>query len=140
MPAFDTLATGIVPPTPEFVLAIAADTTHVEDPRLFAVCTALLRSGAGYACCWGPGCKRLHDMFDQASASLGVRADSVVMTTWDDDEPWEETLWFATNAAFPHPGYEAAFASVVVVTVAEETWFRQACSYLELGAPMRDEA
>jgi hypothetical protein len=106
--------------------------------------TALIRSGARYVCCWGPDCERLHDCFDEAEGALSgwdASDGSHVMTTWHDDEPLEEALWFALNAAIPTPDETAATTqAVLAVSVANHDWSIAMASYLEAGAPMPDEA
>ena len=108
-----------------------------EDLR--TMCGHLLKAGARYVCCWGPGCHGVHDMFDASTGDLNC-ADAVVMTTSHVEETWREVLWFATNAAFPDDVYEEAFGAVVVLAIGNEGWYQDACDYLAIGAPLSDEA
>ena len=139
-PDLTALVEGIEPPTPEYVLLICADTVAIPGPQLAAIADKLLATGAGYVCCWGPDCERLHDCFDEASQYRGTRGAGVIMTTWHNNESLEEAAWFATHSAYPEEHYEAAFGSVVVAVTGPTDWFRAITEYLGRGAPLLDEA
>lgn len=49
---------------------------------------------ANVLCCWGPGCERLHDCFDEADVchKLDDADAPVVMTTWHDRESLDSYL------------------------------------------------
>lgn len=125
-----------------FVLVLAADTTTQSHAELLSSAEGLIRCGASYVCCWGPDCHRLHDCFDEADFSLnGESTDQrLLMTTWHDDEPLNETLWFALNATVPAPAYLADTRSVVAVSVARPDWADEIYEYLQAGAPLSHEA
>ena len=125
-----------------FVLAIAADTRGEEGARLVDAAAGFLRRGASYVCCWGPDCSRLHDCFDEADRLVNGESSAarVLMTTWHEDEPWEEALWFALNSTVPALAYEATTRTVVAVSIANPGWAHRAQEYLASGAPMPDVA
>jgi len=124
-----------------FVLFLAADATRISRQTLLGYCTRLLNAGARCVCVWGPDCSRVHDVFDQAAAELGLdNSNGVVMTTWHDHEPLEEALWFAANAAFPHERYADAADALVALSVHSSDWESQIRRYLEAGTPILDEA
>jgi hypothetical protein len=124
-----------------FILVLAADTTGQSSTDLFASAEALIRRGASYVCCWGPGCERLHDCFDEADVALhgGETERRLVMTTWHADESLGEVLWFALNAAVPAPAYQADTRSVVAAAVARSDWADSLREYLG-RVPPPDEA
>ena len=62
------------------------------------------------------------------------------MTTSHEAETLEEALWFAAWSAYPTARYEAETRSLIAVAVGNANWHREMASYLEAGAPMRDEA
>jgi len=133
------LVKGIAAPSAEFILLVAADTSRLPPEQLVAASQALLAAGARYVCCWGPGCARLHDVFDECAGYLNNK-DAVVMTTSHDDEQLEEVIWFATHSAFPDVPFSQASASVVVLVVGNTEWYDEACRYLGNGALLPDEA
>jgi hypothetical protein len=133
------LAGGIAGDSDQFILAIAADCSGRPAAEMIVAAEGLLASGARYVCCWGPQCSLLHDVFDECAGALN-EGEGVVMTTWHDQETWEDALWFATHSAIPNPAYSEASASVAVVVVGNAAWYEEACSYLGNGAPLPDEA
>ena len=74
-----------------------------------AVSKWLIDSGCVYAIAWGNMCKSWHDNIDDASLIKfdwgDIPDDQHVMTTWHDDEPLDEVMWFAFHAA-KHPEIE----------------------------------
>jgi hypothetical protein len=129
-------------PSKHFVLFLAADTRDQEGPELVGIAEALIRNGASYVCCWGPGCERFHDCFDEADLYVNdVSSDErIVMTTWHDDESLEEALWFAMTAAWPAQAYEATTNAVVALAVNSPEWSERITKYLDAGVPLRDDA
>jgi len=125
-----------------FVLLLAANTTPLSGPELVDAARRILEAGASYVCCWGPGCERLHDCFDEARFGFDDpdAGDDVIMTTWHEDESLEEAIWFAINTAFPTPKYEVTTRIVAVLTIANASWSLRAEEYLREGAPSGNEA
>lgn len=138
----ETLPADLAEIDHHFVLVIAADSSTQSAADLLSSAEALIRRGASYVCCWGPDCGRRHDCFDEADLALnGESTDKhLIITTWHDDAPLEEVLWFALNAAVPSPAYEAVTRSVVAAVVARSDWAERIRAYLDAGAPLRDEA
>ncbi len=136
------LANDLRVPSDHFVLAIAADSTNCTGPDLVSGATALIKRGASYVCCWGPGAERLHDCFDEAE--LDPDADSVdapiVMTTWHEDESLEEMVWFALNSTVPTSYFIAETRTVVLASIGNREWAGRIRSYVESGAPLRSES
>ncbi len=70
---------------------------------------------------WGVECKDWHDTVDWAvleAFNFGdIPDDKFVMTTWHDDEPLSEALWFAGHCAF-HPHVE--LEKTVILHIAEK--------------------
>ena len=121
----------LTPPTSKFVIFIGADTTGAVPEPLFAVATTLLRAGAVYIMCWGPGCEAAEDIFDEAAVAGGDSEQCVVMTTSHPNESVEESLAFATTAAFPDDRYAGEVVSVIVALVGNVNWYNEAHNSLE---------
>jgi hypothetical protein len=111
-----------------FVLLLAADARAVPNQALRDLCGQLLKAGARYVCAWGPDCSRVHDACDLAAMDLGLnRPAAVIITTWHDQEPLKEAVWFAANA-------------VVAISVGSKEWDAEIRDYLHAGTPIADEA
>jgi hypothetical protein len=74
-----------------------------------------------YLCVWGGDCSRVHDQFD-LERDTEEREGRVVVTTWHDDEPIEEALWFFANCAYPDTEFEADCRDWVAISVANRGW------------------
>lgn len=83
------------------------------------VAEQLIDSGCAYLCAWGPGCERVHDIFDEILVRMDPDPadDSVVMTTWHADESIEEALWVFLRGTSPDERHEDSCRSGVVVVV-----------------------
>jgi hypothetical protein len=140
--SLDALAADLRVASDTFVLGIAADTTVLDGPDLVAAATRLIKRGASYVCCWGPGCERLHDCFDEAE--LSPETDTVdghtIMTTWHNAEPLEEMVWFALNSTLPTSFFTAATRTVVLASIAQSEWSDRMKSYVQRGAPLPGES
>ena len=66
----------------------------------------LVRSGCLYMVAWGVNCSSWDDSVDMANIQefefKEIPEDRFVMTTWHEDQPLSEALWFAKHNAF-HP-------------------------------------
>src|SRR5437016_766034 len=91
-------------PCPYFVCLLAWDATAASDAEISVLATSLQQAGCVYVCCWGPGCERVHDLFDLAD--LELRPDGpFAMSTWHSKEPLSEALWFFLFCTFPDEAY-----------------------------------
>ena len=122
------------------VLFIAADSVTASATELSVVARAILEHDVRYLCCWGPGCERLHDIFDNAEVQrlLERAPERTLMTTWHADDSLPEALWFAVHAALPADW--PAERRVLAVTVADSGWSALIDQQLLAGAPDPSEA
>jgi len=85
------------------------------------VCSWLIESGCLYFIAWGVACEAWHDTVDwtvlEAFDFGEIPDDRFVMTTWHDNEPLSDALWFAGDAAY-HPDID--LAETLIVHVARE--------------------
>jgi len=69
----------------------------------------LVRSGCRYMMAWGRECSAWDDSIDLANLAMfdygDIPDDDFVMTTWHENEPLQETFWFAARCA-THPSLE----------------------------------
>ena len=108
-----------------FICFIACNGFVWVDQDLYLALERLLCSGAIYFCAWGPDCERIHDMADRAILDqMGdVEADSLVPTTWHEQESLGEALWFAARTAAAAPAYEKSCSSFLAISVGHRHWY-----------------
>jgi len=86
--------------------AVLVIETDVDPEWQAAVSQWLANSGWRYMMAWGPACSSWDDSVDTANMEQfdygDIPEDEFIITTWHDDEPLEEVLWFAKIAA-QHP-------------------------------------
>ena len=118
--------------TPHFAAFLAWDVTSVEPGEIARLATLLHNRGLAYLCAFGPGCERVHDIFDEVEIELeAVRpSDSVIMTTWHNKETLEDALWFFVNNSFPDAAYEDTCRTGIAITVGNGHWAKQVAGYL----------
>jgi hypothetical protein len=102
-----------------FTAIIAWDAAGVPDELILQFARGLINEGAVYFCVWGEDCERVHDLIDLAWVGDGVDpvSDETVMTSWHDNEPLTEALWFAVNVAFPIDQYFDECRSVIGICI-----------------------
>jgi hypothetical protein len=119
---------------PYFACLLAWDAREVSDPAIRAVAARVLRAGCVYVCCWGPGCERVHDLFDEAD--LALRPDGPwAMSTWHSEEPLPEALWFFLRCTWPDDASFEGCRAAVGVTVGSSVWAAEV--HAALSAPDR---
>jgi hypothetical protein len=104
-------------PRERFVCLLIWDAGQEPDCLVSEVAAALLAKGAVYVCCWGADCERVHDAMDAADIARNPSCNPVVMTTWHDDQPLAEAIYFALNLAWPDEGYAEDCDSVIAVCI-----------------------
>jgi hypothetical protein len=121
----DDLAAVSDLPDPHFACFIAWDARNVSTEGVAAVVERLLSGGAASISAWGPDCERVHNIADNIRSSVGDsgdRSDSVVMTTWHDNESLEDALWFFLFNTFPSDWFEQTTRSGLAVIVGNRDW------------------
>ena len=112
-------------PDPYFACFIAWDARNASTEAVAAVVKRLLDAGAAYISTWGPDCNRVHDIADEIRSPVGEsgdRTDSVVMTTWHENESLEDALWFFLFNTFPDGSFEQTTRSGLAVIVGNRDW------------------
>jgi hypothetical protein len=112
------------PPPPlahtPFCAAIVTEADASEDWRE-RITAWLVESGCLYAVTWGRDCEKWHDSVDGANLREfdygDIPDDRFVMTTWHENRPLREALWFAGQCAF-HP--TVTLNSTIIVDVSPE--------------------
>lgn len=121
----EEVPTEVVVGSRYFVALIVCDATAMPSENIAKCAQSLLKAGCVYFCCWGPGCERVHDIVDEQYLESGYSVqddESVVMTTWHNDESLEEATWFAVNVAFPDDRFFDECKAVVAVCIGNTEW------------------
>ena len=106
-----------------FTLLLAIDAHRYPDELLSALAERFRKAGLGYLCAWGPGCSRVHALFDLAfieEEEQGVERPFLT-TTDHDEEPLAEALWYAIDLAF-HGDVRHPAESAVVIGTDNDEW------------------
>jgi hypothetical protein len=112
----------LVLPSAQTVLLIVADSREVPVEEVARAAERLLAAGLIYVCVWGPDCERVHDIFDEVHVGDGtVEPEFTWMSTWHDDEPLEEAIWYFLQCASPPDG-EMDGMSDLAVTIGNDAW------------------
>ena len=87
----------------------------------------MLDLGAVYFCCWGPDCERTRDIADEVVQVKGVEGntESVIMTTWHDNEELTDALEFSLISAEPDNDFSAVCDAVLAISVGSMNWAAQ---------------
>jgi hypothetical protein len=98
-----------------FTVLLAIDADRYSDEIITDLAQRLLERGQAYLCAWGPGCARIHTLFDLEYVGDGSKDwGRFLMTTDHADESLAEALWFAIDLAIPEDAKEAAESAVVI--------------------------
>jgi hypothetical protein len=120
-PTLAELPTKLETPSRHFALLLAADATAWSDDDVLAVARELIGKGLAVLVAWGPGCERVHDLFDHAR-NPDESDDTVVLTTWHGDETLDEALWYFVGCAAAAPGFVDTCASWVAASINHPGW------------------
>jgi len=115
-----------------FVCLLAWDAENVETDEIAAFVGTLLDQGAVYFCCWGQGCERTHDIVDEVVQLKEIEkgTDSVIMTTWHDNEELTDALEFSLLSAEPDDDFSAGCNAVLAISIGSINWAAQTELYL----------
>jgi len=110
-----------------FACFIAWDSEPASAEEISSLVEPLINAGAAYFCTWGKGCQRVHDIVDEIDAypydTVGATdEDSVIMTTWHENESLEDALYFFLTATSPAVYFEATFKSSLAISVGSQEW------------------
>jgi hypothetical protein len=128
-PSLDDIPAAAELASPHYLLFLAVDAASIDDERLRSLARTLIDRGMAYLCAWGNDCSRVHDQFD-LERDPNETDGRAVMTTWHDDEPISEALWFFANVAFPPDDFEADCTDWVAISVANGEWEQEIISEL----------
>jgi len=113
------------PPGRYFACLLAWDATAATDPDVVALARHLLSTGCVYVCCWGPKCEWVHDTFDLVEAEMRPNGPFAI-STWHNDEPLADALWYVLFNAFPAATYFDECRSTVAIAIGAPQWAAEA--------------
>jgi len=125
-----------------FVLFLAWNATNESDETIRALARDTFAKGLAYLVAWGPDCSRVHDLFDFTGIDEGYypSEDSVVMTTWHEDESLASALWFFLFNTVPDQAFETTCNTAIAVAVANAEWADTIQRYLRNPAELNRAA
>jgi hypothetical protein len=100
------------------------DATRLQDDCIRAVARTLIDGGLASLSVWGPDCSRVHDQLD-LERDPDEADDRTVMTTWHDDEPLSQAVWYFDYCAFVDTQFEHDCTDWVAISVGNEDWERE---------------
>jgi len=110
-------------PTGPFICLLVWDSEGESVDSIAAVTDTLLRAGCVYANAWGPGCSRVHDIFDEELVMMCLDGDMpdddehLVMTVWHEKESLKDALFYLFCCSTPAEAYEGSCGTSLVVTI-----------------------
>ncbi len=108
-------------PSRHFACLLLWDAEGEPVAQLSHVAATVLDSGCSYLSAWGSDCERVHDVFDEDHGMnpRDTPDDSVVMTSWHDDESLSDALFFFFYCAHPDDHFEATTGTGVVIVIGD---------------------
>ncbi|MFT7561144.1 MAG: hypothetical protein ACI93R_003069 [Flavobacteriales bacterium] len=105
-------------PSEYFVLLLAADYSALAEKEISDVSLLLIDRGLKYILCWGNDCEKAHDAFDLGNILWEEEnaTENHVMSTWHNDESFEEALRFCLYNALLGDEFRNK-TNIVVVSV-----------------------
>ncbi len=123
-------------PSKHFVVCMVCDAQGASDSSIRTLARLLVEQGTAYFCAWGPNCERMHDLFDQEAARMHPQAtaESVIMTTWHNDESLEGAIWDFLHCTVPAQNFLETCRAVLLVSVGNDDWAAKIESVLTSAA------
>jgi hypothetical protein len=114
----------------QFTAFLALNADRYADQEIIALGERLRAAGLVYLCAWGPGCGRVHYLFDLVYIDEEPSGSErpFLMTTDHEDEPLAEGLWFALDAL--GRDVKDPRDSPVVIGTDRDDWRREIRSWL----------
>jgi hypothetical protein len=104
-----------------FVCLLAWDASASTDEAIKQLARRLLAAGCVYVCCWGSECERVHDLFDKVDGERSPGGPWAI-STWHQDEPLSEALWFTLFNTYPDSDFFDDCRSAVGIAVGSSEW------------------
>lgn len=113
------LPASLAGPGERFVALVVSDFDALSDEALNELSRQLIDQGCVYLCCWGNGCERFHDLFDQQWMNGGFDPQSTdtIMTTWHANESLEGFLRFGLFFTEPSCGFRERCNTTIVIVI-----------------------
>jgi hypothetical protein len=110
----------VLPASSTFVCLLAWNADAVSNDNIARVARAVLDAGCCYVCCWGPRCQTVHDIFDEVAIERSDGHD-LIMSTWHEDEPLTDAIWFSVFCAEPDASVGSCGA-VLGISIDNPSW------------------
>ena len=124
VPCLQDVASVLRSVSTQYCLFLALDAGTIKDEEVRGVAKLLLQRGLAYLCAWGPGCERVHDLFDLERLPKEPQG-RVVMTTWHSKDSLPKALWFFEHCVEPAEGFTADCRDWVALSIGNSSWAEQ---------------
>ena len=113
-------------PSQYFACLIAWDSSSSDTGQISTLIDTLLHAGASYFVCWGPDCRRVHDVADEIIYQSGFlpNCDTCITTTWHSDESLDDAIEFFLLNSIPDDFYAEETRSSLAISIESEDWER----------------
>ena len=109
-----------------FACFIAWDSESTSVDEISKLVEVLIKNGGAYFCSWGNDCQRVHDIIDGIDAypynNIGSPEDSVIMTSWHENESIDEALYYFLTFTSPDEFYESSMNSSLAISIGSKEW------------------
>lgn len=114
-------------PSKHFVLLLVWNAQGVSSQLISDLASRLADEGLAYLCAWGSDCERVHDVFDETfvERDLNAPVETLVMTTWHDNEDLREALWFFLTCTLPDDSLADKCDTGLVISMGNDEWERE---------------
>ena len=108
-------------PPPHFTCAVFLHSVDWDKARLANLLERLIEGGCVYFAFHGNRCEEAHDLADEVALqneayNLDENPDSVIMTTWHENESINDVLSDFLQSAWPAADYDSTFSSCVILS------------------------
>jgi len=114
-------------PSDRFACLLAWDARAASTDDVTNLVEPMLRAGASYFLCWGPGCERVHDIVDD----IAPDGPGTVLTTWHAEESLREALWFLLTCTMPDDRFRDSTRATLALSVGSADWDAEIVAALE---------
>jgi hypothetical protein len=111
-----------------FGCAVAWDAQNQPVDVIAAFSNQLISAGCAFIGFWGPGCERVHDIFDEEEVGdgSGPMDAPIIVTTWHENESWPDTLDFLMDLGAPVKSLSPGCHDLIILSLGSQEWTAQA--------------
>lgn len=105
----------------KFICFVVGDFRNYSQEQITEFGAMCIEAGAVHFCTWGPDCSRVHDCIDLAR-DPDETDDTLIPTSWHENDALYEALYFATFNAFPSDAFFNDCNALITLVVNNPAW------------------